>query len=284
MLAQNFRHFPMEIDRSKIYKCRNTSPPDLWNWMKFQDMWYLKYSPDEIVRLDRIAKAHKEFPNKRFTCLEDIADHCLYLSDALTTSRVECDLCDYCAEGNTASFRVEQHRGSKRCVANQKRIQATRNSENYTPDSEKPAFCGLCKKAFANKYTLQRHEETDSGHKEKLRADPLPTTCSVCKHKFNLGNILKCKRHIKSSVKCHRQIYRNNQNCIKWLYLHSRFSCTFDKNKALDDMRIKFVAENAKKTEKIALKNKNRKQEQLAVKEATKVAAKLGVKIRVKVV
>ena len=301
MLQQNFgtrkSQFPIEIDVSKVHECRETAPPDTWNWMKFKNTWYRKHSPDEIVRLHRIKTANREFPHKHFTCLEDIAEHYLYLADLLLTPTVQCDLCDYRAEGNNASFRVEQHRGGKRCITNQKRLKAKKNCENYVPDSEKPAYCGLCKKAFANKYTLLRHETNDNGHKEKLRADPLPTMCSVCKHDFNLEDMLSCKRHLKLSKKCHRQIYNNDKNRIKWLYLHSRFCCNFDKNKILEGMRITFETEKANKEQKAALRTAKKKErtrlkaieraakkEQIAVQAATKAAAKLGVKVFVKIV
>ena len=247
MLQQKFgTQFPIEIDVSKLHECRETAPPDTWNWMKFKNNWYKKHSSDEIVRLHRIKIANREFPHKHFSNLEQIAEHYLYLADLLLTPAIQCDLCDFRTEGNNASFRMENHRGGKRCITNQNRLKAKKNFENYVPVSEKPAYCGLCKKAFVNKYVLSRHEKNDRRHKEKLRTDPLPKCCSVCHYEFNLEDLLKCKRHIKSSKKCHRQIYKNDTNRIKWLYLHSRFGCNFDKNKILEDMRVTFEPDKKK--------------------------------------
>jgi hypothetical protein len=241
LLEQKYeaRKFPIDIDVTKVHQVRVSKPTDYWNWCEFEGSWYKKLSPTEICRLHNIRRANQDL-GTNYTNLEQINEHYFRLLENIDIKNYKCDLCDFetSSHGNP-TLRIENHRMGRKCIANQQRLLAKRNCDIYIPTSEKPAYCGICKKSYTSIYSLKLHEKTDL-HKEKICEQPLPKIC-VCKFVFPEGDLLKCRRHLKSSTKCHKKIYNNDENRIKWLYLHARFGCKFNKTKILESMRVKFV-------------------------------------------
>lgn len=217
---------PLEIDLTRLGEVRHKTPVNPWDFVKFQGAWFPKLPINTIIEKHRLKSLSKEFGETFNTLLEFEK----YADNILNQPTVfQCDLCDFKSETQN---RLETHRDSRNCRLKQKRLEAAKNAEQYVPTHKKKAYCGLCQIGFANKYTLKKHK-TSPSHKEKLNLEPVPDKCVVCKHVFNLENMLSVKRHLQHSKKCHRMISENGAHRLNWLWMHSRFNCKFDKNKTL---------------------------------------------------
>ena len=215
---------PCDIDLERLEESYLELPHDWWNYTEYQGSWYHKEKDRSVIQTRSLLKLAKRDYGIEFKTLEEVSSYIYSKLDE--PLYFHCAVCDFKTENED---KLNRHEGTNACRIRKLKFDAKQKSEVYVPPHKQIAYCRLCNETFKNKYSLERHY-TSNPHKEKLNVEPIPTNCLVCKQLFDLKNMAKTRRHLKTAKKCHRVAVSDPEKRKKWVYMYLRFRCKFDKH------------------------------------------------------
>ena len=214
--------YPYEVDLARISEQKQSIPVDHWNYKLFNDVWYPVVS--KIIKTQRLDLLRDRLEwGIHFKNLKEVTR---WMDEELDKpTYFYCDTCDFKSE---CIEKLNRHIGTNACRLMKLKLDCKKNKDLYIPPHKNAGFCVVCNKHFLNKYSLERHNKSPL-HRENLNVEPKPTHCMVCKCAFDVKNLAKTRRHLKSSKKCHRIAAADKDLFLKWSWMYSRFSCKFNK-------------------------------------------------------